>query len=37
MLKGDNYLRLSVGGRDDDKTKIKKTKALAQIALERMW
>jgi hypothetical protein len=36
VLKNDSYLRISVGGADDDKTKLEKCKALARKALRRM-
>jgi hypothetical protein len=36
VLKSDSYLRISVGGADDDKTKLEKCKALARKALRRM-
>jgi hypothetical protein len=35
-LKGDTYIRLSVGGPGDQETKIKKAKALAQIVVKRL-
>lgn len=35
-LKGNTYIRISVGGAGDQKTKIKKTRALAQIILKRL-
>ena len=36
VLKGDSYLRISIGGPEDEAEKIKKTKALAQQALKRL-
>jgi hypothetical protein len=36
VLKGDSYIRISVGGPGDEATKIKKTKALAQKVLQRL-
>jgi hypothetical protein len=36
VLKGSNYLRISVGGVGDRKTKIKKSTALAQKVLDRL-
>lgn len=36
VLKKDGYIRISIGGQDDDATKIKKTKMLAQRALQRL-
>jgi len=35
-LKGDAFISISVGGMDDEETKIKKSKALAQKALQRL-
>ncbi len=35
-LKGNTYIRISVGGPGDQATKIKKAKALAQIILKRL-
>jgi hypothetical protein len=35
VLKGDRYLRISVGGKGDAETKLKKSKTLAQKALRR--
>lgn len=35
-LKGNTYIRISVGGPGDQNTKIKKTRALAQIILKRL-
>ena len=35
-LKGNSYIRLSVGGRDDRSTRLKKSRDLAQIALKRL-
>lgn len=35
-LKGNTYIRISVGGPGDQKSKIKKTKALAQVILKRL-
>ena len=36
VLKGNAYLRLTIGGREEKETKIKKCAALAEIALKRM-
>lgn len=36
VLKGNNYVRVSVGGAADEATKIRKSKALAQKALARL-
>jgi len=36
VLKKDAFIRISVGGPDDEATKINKSKALAQKALERL-
>lgn len=36
VLKGNTYLRISVGGADDQQTKINKSKALARLALKRL-
>lgn len=36
VLKGDNMVRVSVGGADDMKTKIEKSKRLAAFALKRL-
>jgi len=36
VLKGDAFISVSVGGTDDEETKIKKSKALAQKALQRL-
>jgi hypothetical protein len=36
VLKGDSYIRISVGGPGDEATKIKKTKVLAQKVLQRL-
>lgn len=36
VLQGDYYLRISVGGADDDATKIRKSIALAQLVLKRL-
>jgi hypothetical protein len=36
VLKRDSYIRVSVGGAVDKKTKIEKSKALAQMALKRL-
>jgi len=36
VLKGDSYLRISIGGAEDASVKIRKTKALAQKALKRL-
>ncbi len=35
-LKGNSYIRLSLGGGDDKLTRIKKSKELAQIVLKRL-
>ena len=36
VLQGDNYIRLSVGGADDEETKIRKSTALARFVLKRL-
>jgi hypothetical protein len=36
VLKGNTYLRVSVGGAGDQQTKINKSKALARLALKRL-
>ena len=36
VLKRDSYIRVSVGGAEDQKTKIEKSKALARLALKRL-
>ena len=36
VLKGNNYLRISVGGKGDSEAKLKKSKTLAQKALRRL-
>ena len=36
VLKGDSYLRISIGGAEDASVKIQKTKTLAQKALKRL-
>jgi len=36
VLKGDVFIRVSVGGPDNEGTKIRKSKALAQTALQRL-
>ena len=36
VLKGDAFIRISVGGRDNAETKINKSRALAQKALQRL-
>ncbi|MDB6057563.1 MAG: hypothetical protein JWO95_1407 [Verrucomicrobiales bacterium] len=36
VLKGNSHLRISVGGKDDQPTKLKKSKALAEMALKRL-
>ena len=36
VLKGDTSIRISVGGKDDLATKLKKSRALAEIALKRL-
>ena len=36
VLKGDAFISISLGGTDDEETKIKKSKALAQKALQRL-
>jgi hypothetical protein len=35
-LKGNTYIRISVGGQDDQATRIKKSKSLAEIVLKRL-
>ena len=35
VLKGDAFIRISLGGSDDEETKIEKSKALASKALAR--
>ena len=37
VLKGNSLIRLSIGGSDNEKTRIAKSKALAQIVLKRLW
>jgi len=36
VLKGDAFISISLGGTDDEETKLKKSKALAQKALQRL-
>jgi hypothetical protein len=36
VLKGDAFISISLGGADDEETKIKKSKALAEKALQRL-
>ena len=36
ILKGDSYVRISIGGRADQQTKIKKSKALARKVIDRL-
>jgi hypothetical protein len=36
VLKGDAFISLGVGGTDDEDTKLKKSKALAEKALQRL-
>src|ERR1043166_9630251 len=36
VLKGSNFVRISIGGREDQQTKIKKSKALAQKVIDRL-
>jgi hypothetical protein len=36
VLKGDAFISIGIGGTDDEATKLKKSKALAQKALQRM-
>jgi len=36
VLKGNSYIRISVGGAGDQATKIKKSKALAQMVLKHL-
>jgi hypothetical protein len=36
VLKGDAFISISLGGTDDEETKIKKSKALAEKALQRL-
>jgi hypothetical protein len=36
VLKGDQYFRLSVGGADDEETKIRKSSDLARLVLQRL-
>lgn len=36
VLQGSYYIRISVGGADDEETKIKKSTALAQLILKRL-
>lgn len=36
ILKGDAFISIGLGGTDDEDTKLKKSKALAQKALQRM-
>lgn len=36
VLQGDFYIRISVGGADDEETKIRKSTALAELVLKRL-
>jgi len=36
VLKGDAFISIGVGGTDDQETRLKKSKALAQKALQRL-
>jgi hypothetical protein len=36
VLQGSYYIRISVGGADDEETKIRKSTALAQLVLKRL-
>jgi len=36
VLKGSSFVRISIGGREDQQTKIKKSKALAQKVIDRL-
>jgi hypothetical protein len=36
VLKGNSYIRISVGGPGDQATKIKKSKDLAEMVLKRL-
>jgi hypothetical protein len=36
VLKGDAFTSIGVGGTDDEDTKLKKSKALAEKALQRL-
>jgi hypothetical protein len=36
VLQGNHYIRVSLGGGDDEETKIKKSSALAQLVLQRL-
>ena len=36
VLKGPRYVRISIGGREDQQTKIRKAKALAQKVIDRL-
>jgi hypothetical protein len=36
ILKGSSFVRISIGGREDQQTKIKKSKALAQKVIDRL-
>jgi len=36
VLQGDCYIRISVGGADDEETKIRKSTALAELVLKRL-
>ena len=36
VLKGDAFISIGIGGTDDEETKLKKSKALAQKALQRL-
>ena len=36
VLKGSSFIRISIGGREDQQTRIKKSKALAQKVIDRL-
>jgi hypothetical protein len=36
VLKGDTFISIGLGGTDDQETKLEKSKALAQKALQRL-
>ncbi len=36
VLEGERYLRISVGGADDEKTKLEKSKSIARLVLPRL-
>ena len=36
VLKGDAFISIGLGGTDDEETKLKKSKTLAQKALQRL-